>query len=344
MKDSEKTYVDYYRTRRSLDYIDQYEPEQSWRKISGGLRRRRMRERMVYSSSVAALLAVSFAAFYFTGKFTPENQFADNKGHVEQTGRTGVTLSFADGSTVDLTACDEQGLDERGIVHDQKNNRLIYVAKEGDKALSVTNRLEVPRGAEYHLILSDGTKVWVNANSRLVYPETFGKVREVELSGEAYFEVTHDETRPFVVHTEGMAVRVLGTEFNVNTHPARGVQAVLVKGKVEVDAGGKQKAVLAPGELAETVSGQMRVAKVNVRKYTAWRYGEFYFDNASLEEIMQELEAWYDVKPVFINQALRHRKFSGVLKRSETIGDILRKIEHTTSVHFSLKDQMIQIE
>ena len=186
--------------------------------------------------------------------------------------------------------------------------------------------------------------VWMNARSRLVYPVAFGDTREVELEGEAYFEVTRDENRPFIVHAGQVAVKVLGTEFNVNTCRKQKVQTVLVKGSVQVENGGKREVVLRPGELAETVGTQIRVTQVNVRKYTAWREGVFYFEEAELEEIMTELADWYCVQAVFTDQTVRTRKFSGVLERSETIENVLKKIERTTSVHFTIQQGIIQVK
>ena len=213
-----------------------------------------------------------------------------------------------------------------------ENKQLFYAADQGGEKISRMNRLDVPQGAEYHLVLSDGTRVWMNARSRLVYPVAFGDTREVELEGEAYFEVTRDENRPFIVHAGQVAVKVLGTEFNVNTCRKQKVQTVLVKGSVR------------PGELAETVGTQIRVTQVNVRKYTAWREGVFYFEEAELEEIMTELADWYCVQAVFTDQTVRTRKFSGVLERSETIENVLKKIERTTSVHFTIQQGIIQVK
>jgi len=156
--------------------------------------------------------------------------------------------------------------------------------------------------------------------------------------------VTRDENRPFIVHAGQVAVKVLGTEFNVNTCRKQKVQTVLVKGSVQVENGGKREVVLRPGELAETVGTQIRVTQVNVRKYTAWREGVFYFEEAELEEIMTELADWYCVQAVFTDQTVRTRKFSGVLERSETIENVLKKIERTTSVHFTIQQGIIQVK
>ena len=274
----------------------------------------------------------------------PAEKLADAQETVGQSGRPGVILSLSDGRRIDLSAREGKIGAGEEVVNHPENKQLFYAADQGGEKISRMNRLDVPQGAEYHLVLSDGTRVWMNARSRLVYPVAFGDTREVELEGEAYFEVTRDENRPFIVHAGQVAVKVLGTEFNVNTCRKQKVQTVLVKGSVQVENGGKREVVLRPGELAETVGTQIRVTQVNVRKYTAWREGVFYFEEAELEEIMTELADWYCVQAVFTDQTVRTRKFSGVLERSETIENVLKKIERTTSVHFTIQQGIIQVK
>ncbi len=320
-----KTFIDCYRIGRSLEYMDRYDQEQA---------------------SVAAMVAIAFTSFYlWRGEDqAPAEKLADAQETVGQSGRPGVILSLSDGRRIDLSAREGKIGAGEEVVNHPENKQLFYAADQGGEKISRMNRLDVPQGAEYHLVLSDGTRVWMNARSRLVYPVAFGDTREVELEGEAYFEVTRDENRPFIVHAGQVAVKVLGTEFNVNTCRKQKVQTVLVKGSVQVENGGKREVVLRPGELAETVGTQIRVTQVNVRKYTAWREGVFYFEEAELEEIMTELADWYCVQAVFTDQTVRTRKFSGVLERSETIENVLKKIERTTSVHFTIQQGIIQVK
>ena len=268
------------------------------------------------------MVAIAFTSFYlWRGEDqAPAEKLADAQETVGQSGRPGVILSLSDGRRIDLSAREGKIGAGEEVVNHPENKQLFYAADQGGEKISRMNRLDVPQGAEYHLVLSDGTRVWMNARSRLVYPVAFGDTREVELEGEAYFEVTRDENRPFIVHAGQVAVKVLGTEFNVNTCRKQKVQTVLVKGSVQVENGGKREVVLRPGELAETVGTQIRVTQVNVRKYTAWREGVFYFEEAELEEIMT------------------------VLERSETIENVLKKIERTTSVHFTIQQGIIQVK
>ena len=301
-----KTFIDCYRIGRSLEYMDRYDQEQAWKKLNSAIQRKRLHRRISYMSSVAAMVAIAFTSFYL---WRGED----------------VILSLSDGRRIDLSAREGKIGAGEEVVNHPENKQLFYAADQGGEKISRMNRLDVPQGAEYHLVLS-------------------GDTREVELEGEAYFEVTRDENRPFIVHAGQVAVKVLGTEFNVNTCRKQKVQTVLVKGSVQVENGGKREVVLRPGELAETVGTQIRVTQVNVRKYTAWREGVFYFEEAELEEIMTELADWYCVQAVFTDQTVRTRKFSGVLERSETIENVLKKIERTTSVHFTIQQGIIQVK
>lgn len=341
-----KTFIDCYRIGRSLEYIERYDQERAWKKLNSAIQKKHLHRRISYISSVAAMIAIAFTSFYlWLGEDkVPAERLADVQEIIAPGGRSGVILSLADGRRIDLSAREGKIGAGEEVVNRPESKQLLYAAAQSGEKTSQMNRLDVPQGAEYHVVLSDGTRVWMNARSRLVYPVAFGETREVELEGEAYFEVTRDEKRPFIVHADQVAVKVLGTEFNVNTCRRQKVQTVLVKGSVKVENGGNREVVLRPGELAETVGTQIRVSQVNVRKYTAWREGVFYFEEATLEEIMTELADWYCVQAVFTNQTVRTRKFSGVLERSETIENVLKKIERTTSVHFTILQGIIQVE
>lgn len=343
---NKKTYIDYYRTKRSLEFMNRYDKDRAWEKLNVCLRRKRLYRRLISVSSVAAVFVAVLTCFYLwvdKNEMSPEVGLADLQETTEKHKSPGVILFLADGQQVDLSG-QEKEIPGGNIKNDSENKQLLYSAEQNPEQLIQFNRIEVPRGTDYQLVLSDGSKVWVNARSCLTYPVSFGDVREVTLEGEAYFEVARDEDRPFVVRTENLTVKVLGTEFNINAHSSEKVQTVLVKGGVEAETAGRQKVVLQPGELAESGRSQIRVSKVNVRKYTAWREGMFYFEEATLEEILQELCDWYYVQVVFTNPSARMRKFSGILERNDDLEKVLKKIELTTSVRFTVQKGMIKVE
>lgn len=158
--------------------------------------------------------------------------------------------------------------------------------------------LTTPRGKNFLLILSDGTKVWINAESSLRYPVEFtGKERRVELKGEACFEVAKNEECPFIVSADGMDTRVLGTKFNVRSYTPEDRHVTLVQGKVQVTNRETQTSVvLQPGQdLTYTETGEESISSVNIATYTAWTEGMFYFEDAPLGDIMHSLGRWYNV-------------------------------------------------
>lgn len=263
--------------------------------------------------------------------------------------RSKVHLVTATGEVLDLSATaslDTLEIDGQAVIRSATG--LVYAPQDScaDDSCRRMNEVYVPRGAEFNLVLSDGSHVWLNSDSRLRYPSVFrGDVREVEVSGEVFFEVARDERSPFVVKVEGLEVVVLGTKFNVNTRVAERIQTTLVEGQVEVNLPAGQSVVLEPGEMASAnvVSGEVRSEQVNVQKYVAWRYGRFCFEEATMEEIMRELALWYDVEVEYRNGALKSERFTGSLPRSESIMEILKKIERTTYVHFHVAGNRIII-
>lgn len=212
---------------------------------------------------------------------------------------------------------------------------------------TVMNSLITPRGGEYTVVLSDGTKVWLNAASELQYPVRFGTdLRKVSLKGEAYFEVAHNAHCPFVVVAEEMEMRVYGTQFNVNTHKDNHVQTTLVEGAVSVKVEGEDEQMLRPGEMADydREENEMTVGKVNLLHYVAWKNGEYYFVDEPLENILNELALWYDVEPFYKNAAVKKICFSCYIPKYKDIDEILQLLENTSRVTFERKGRTVVVK
>ena len=209
------------------------------------------------------------------------------------------------------------------------------------------NKLYVPRRGEYNLTLSDGTRVFLNSDSRLIYPVAFGKgKREVILQGEGYFDVAKDAVRPFLVRTDDMIVRVLGTSFNLKCYPGdTRVEATLVRGSVEV-VGGEREMLLAPGEQAclNRGSGKMEKAKVNTALYTSWKDGLFIFERERLEDILTILSRWYDVVIFYRRTDVKDDLFTGDLRKYDNIEEHLKMLEMTTNVQFEISGNTIIVK
>lgn len=269
-------------------------------------------------------------------------------GMVSQPGGERAVLQMAGGEKVVLGA----GLDsvifsgEGTVVKNDSNSVLSYsvdslfTAKEEEKHI-----LMVPRGGEYRLTLSDGTKVWINSSTVLSYPKVFvGDKRQVYLEGEAYFEVTPDSLHPFIVSTTSMDIKVLGTSFNVSTYKEEGAfQTTLVKGKVEISAPQGSSCILKPGQQATLENGQIGVREVDVKLYTSWIEGRFVFYNSTLKEISRQMTRWYDTDIFFSSEQLKHIRFTGAFFRFEPLDELIQMIEATSDIRFSVKGKTIVI-
>ncbi len=210
------------------------------------------------------------------------------------------------------------------------------------------NTLFTPIGGEYVLILSDGTKVYLNADSKLVYPVEFLKERRmVDLCGEAYFEVEKDSLHPFVVRMNGVEITVLGTSFNVNAYGDDGqIYTTLVDGRIQITSGRNgQEEILNPGMqgVVNLETGLLSVKEVDVTPYIAWREGRFVFRTMTLEMIMRQLQRWYDFEVFYQNPELKNYEFRGVIKRDMELDKVLTVIKSTTNVDFERKGKVITI-
>lgn len=207
--------------------------------------------------------------------------------------------------------------------------------------------LRIPQGGEYKITLSDGTVVFLNAQTELRFPESFasGQERIVYLSGEAYFTVARDTARPFVVISGDMNVRVLGTEFNISNYADDPVaHTTLTEGSVEVRIKDRV-ARLQPGEQAVVkIGGVMEVAQVDTKIYTTWMQESFRFKNSNIEEIMRKLARWYVMDYTFEDEALKDYHFTGYLPRYADFEDVLELLSLTTHITFEIEGNQVTMK
>lgn len=263
-------------------------------------------------------------------------------------GQLKAILRLEDGQQIDLSAISRDTvLIHQGMAVRLDSARGLYYSKQQMEVRELSyNTIIVPRAGEYRLVLSDGTVVWLNADSELKYPVNFQPdQRRVFLRGEAYFEVAKNEKQPFIVEVGGMKVNVLGTKFNVNASRVDGCwQTTLVEGKVRVsDGADTDGVVLLPNQQSELKNGHFYVKEVDASVYTAWRDGKFYFESEPLEEIAAQLERWYDVQFFFTRENLRKDKFTGVIRKDYTADQILDIITKTTNVKFEIHGRTISV-
>ncbi|WP_394972825.1 FecR family protein [uncultured Croceitalea sp.] len=222
---------------------------------------------------------------------------------------------------------------------DSDGENLVYQEKDGTTTTSETayNYLTVPRGGQFHIILSDSTEVWLNSESRLKYPVTFikGQTREVELMyGEAYFDVSpsiNNDKSKFKVLSGIQRIEVLGTEFNIKAYKDElSIYTTLVEGKILIE-NGLNKKILSPNEqsVINTNNGELQVTSVKVINEISWVQGEFIFERKPLKEIMKVLSRWYDMNVVFVNKESENLMFTGTLYKKQSIEEVLFLIKNT---------------
>jgi ferric-dicitrate binding protein FerR (iron transport regulator) len=255
-------------------------------------------------------------------------------------GTQGAILTLGDGSTVVLDSLHNgEVANQQGVKAVLLNGKLLYEKNGSEPANTVVyNLMTTPRGRQFHLVLPDGSQVWLNAQSSIRYPTAFtGKDRRVDISGEVYFEVKKDEQKPFFVNVPGRAeIAVLGTDFNIKAYTEEPyLNTTLVNGAVKVVAKG-QSTVLRPGYTAQIgEQGNIKVVSADTEQVLAWKNGAFYFDGATLQEVMRELSRWYDIEVVY-EPGIPDTRFGGKISRDVNLAGLLRGLQ-ATGVHYRIE-------
>ncbi|MCW3787763.1 FecR family protein [Plebeiibacterium sediminum] len=287
----------------------------------------------MYGAAASIILIIGFSLFLMQPK---QYQHQANISH----GISKSTLILSNGKTITASAED--------FTYEQQNMSVKY--QQGTFSYSndvssdelVENTLVVPVGGEANMTLSDGTKVWVNADSYLKHPVRFiGKTREVTISGEVFFEVAEDKEHPFIVHTNNGDVKVLGTGFGISSYPDENAYVTLAHGKIAFSDNSHETMYLEPGEQIKIVGDEWEKRVVNVDEYVGWKDGKFVFNDRRLSDIMNTMERWYDVDVVFDSPTLKDIRFSGDIKRYGSINVLLDALVLTREMEYSIEDSTI---
>ena len=311
--------------------------------------KRRVLRKWYAVTGAASLIGISLGGVFLNHEDRESVALVEN--NPEQVVNEKVMLVLSDGQTIGLA---HQGTDSIYIGQAtiiKKENQLAYQRRQdtlGTRVEEERNRIITTVGGDYCFILSDGTKVWLNAESELDFPVDFvGKERVVRLKGEAYFEVKPDAAHPFIVETRGVRTRVLGTSFNIKAYDnEESIFTTLLTGKVKVSAIGEENesVVLTPGMQSEwQENGQkMSVKKVNAENFTAWRQGAFMFDNENIMVVTRVLERWYGLKFIY-NENVHEHTFSGRLSKDEPLESILETLTFTGGPQFKIEKDVVYI-
>jgi transmembrane sensor len=317
-----------------------------WRDLVRARQKSLVRRIAGWSTAAAAIIAAGIIGVtHKTSRLSPPAQLMANV-HPVPPGRNTATLTLANGQRLLLdNAAKDIGRQGNAEVVKLDSRSLAYSVKAGNAAGPMAyNVLTTPRAGQYQVILPDGSHAWLNNLSSLRYPTTFrGKNRRVELTGEAYFEIAKDGSKPFIVGVNGEDVEVLGTSFNIMAYiDEESTQTTLVSGTVRVKAG--QSAVtLRPDEQAKgSKAGDLKILEdVPSQDIISWKDGFFYFGRASFTEVMRQLSRWYDVD-VRYEGPVPDLEFGGKIDRSLPLNDLLNFLDKN-KVHLRLEGRTLVV-
>ncbi|WP_051291113.1 FecR family protein [Pedobacter glucosidilyticus] len=292
-----------------------------------------------YIKVAAVLVLVGLAAYLFYPKTQNINPIEPGKN---------VALLEISGKKIPLDDKRESEVYKQAgisIIH-HKNGSITYHINEGADSTEIValQTIKTPRGGQYKVTLSDGTKVMLNSASRLYFPAGFrGNTRSIKLDGEAYFEVAHQPKRPFIVDINGMQVKVLGTKFNVSNYPEdKGIKTTLLEGSVAIDYPGNHKTnLLKPNQQALFNKGGLTISDVNTEESAAWTNNLFLFNNVPFDVVMQKLARWYNIEVDY--ESLPQRNLYVKINRNVEMQKVLEMISLTTDVKFKFEGRKLSI-
>lgn len=302
----------------------------------------------IFSSAAAILLVVSVIAWlFYADRLDEDGPLAPFAEDVAPGGNR-ATLTLSDGRTINLNEA------QSGIVVGAEVTYLdgsaVTENKDGSiprSPLSISNTVTTPKGGTYQIMLPDGTNVWLNAASALKYPNHFGdEARIVEIVGEAYFSVAHDNRRPFKVISSGQTIEVLGTKFNISAYPDEPeTKTTLVEGKIRLSLASRETTELDPGQQATfSDSTSLVVTEVDIFDHTAWREDKILLNDARLPEVMRQIERWYDVTIDLPEFTIKNDRRAYVfINRNENLSNVLKVIEETYQVKLKLAERRVLV-
>ncbi|NII28483.1 DUF4974 domain-containing protein [Pseudoflavitalea sp. X16] len=313
--------------------------------------------RPFFRMAAAAIIVLLLGAGVYVWLIrTPENVLPSTEGLSNRfkndvlPGGNKALLTLANGATIVLDSAANGTLAQQGsvVVTKKADGQLAYDAKARttDNSPLTFNTLSTPRGGQYQLVLPDGSKVWLNAASSIRYPTAFtGKERNVEVTGEAYFEIAKNAKMPFKVKANGQAeVEVLGTHFNVNAYDDEAaIKTTLLEGKVKVTpATGHSSQLLSPGQQAQLINDQLSIINnPDVEAVMAWKNGQFSFNNTDIKTIMRQIARWYDVDVSY--DANVQDTYTVSLSRNVPVSKLFTYLELSGGVHFKIEGKKVTV-
>lgn len=296
--------------------------------------------------AASAFIVFSAGIWFYNSQIRKDQSSANQIINDIAPGKNTAKLTLSDGKAIDLSD-QKMGLVVRTASFSYSDGTAVL--HSSSKKIMGSNEqlsLNTPRGGTYQVVLSDGTKVWLNAASMLKFPATFSSTagnRLVELTGEAYFEVAKDSKHPFVVKTDRQDVEVLGTHFNLNSYAAAGITTTtLLEGSVHISGPGISDN-LKPGQKAVLdAKNKLRVEPANTKEAIAWKNGYFRFNGERIDEVMVALSRWYNIEVAY-EGPVSEEKFSGNISRNINISEVLNMLSYSKAVKFKVEGRRVTV-
>lgn len=328
--------------------IQRYDVEGAWNKTERRLTTRRIpayKHLWVKWASCAAAIVLLFSVGYYWINASSD-QTMEFAGNVSiKPGSKKAILVLGTNEQVELNNYSQDSIFRGNATIKKKGNTLVYDESKQVPVAEEYNRLITPRGGEYSVVLSDGTKVWLNAESELKYPVHFsGSERKVYLKGEAYFAVTKQEGQAFVVCSDDARITVLGTEFNVRNYENEAIATTLVKGAVLVtDNSNSSECRLKPGQQAILGKDGIDIWEVEPMHFVAWKDGYFVYQDKKLDDILKELSRWYDFTYFYQNNHLKDIVLTAKLKKFDSAERLFRVLSETGKFGFTTRGRAVTV-
>lgn len=306
--------------------------------VPGTSKTYRVRMVLRYVAAILVFIAVGIGIYQYTSDKGPDQKLTAQYDDIAP-GTNRATLSLNNGQSISLSE------EKEGVAF--VGDSIVYADGTGITSANDVQfaTLTTPRAGQYQLALPDGTKVWLNAESSIRYPTRFtGRNREVEIKGEAYFEVAHDSRHPFIVKSDEQEIEVLGTSFNVTAY-ANDSKTIttLSHGSIRLSTEeGSQ--IITPGEQAVLEHSHYTIKAVDVASYIAWKDGVIVLNSADFETIAKQIERWYDVEFVDLDDVKLHTDLSGEIPRNINLSSLLKALEKQTNIKFSTDGRRIRMQ
>jgi Fe2+-dicitrate sensor, membrane component len=291
------------------------------------------------------LILLSAGGYFLLIKHQPVLQYSKTLKEDFGPGSNKAILTLSNGRQIILTNAKTGRLAIQGqtVIRKTADGEIVYSPSSRSSSV-VMNTMSTPRGGQYHLTLSDGTDVWLNAASSITYPVVFtGNDREVIITGEVYFQVAHNTSKPFLVKSGAQTVKVLGTHFNINAYADEAsIKTTLLEGSVEVSAVGTRQTIK-PGQQTEFENNSLKISVADTNEAIAWKDGYFQFVDADIESVMRQISRWYDVDVTFEGPVTKQR-FTGRISRLRNISKVLRIIQSYQDVQLTYSGRRIMVK